>query len=166
MYQIGDHIIHRNYGPGMITGIEEKKLGKKTNEYYVVQTAEATLWVPRDATLVSLRYPLEPAAFRNLLTYLKGAGERLPMHHIERGEVLSERMRSRTMPDLCRIIHDLTSRSRQHTLTKNDNDYLSRAQELLLNEWVAALGIPREKARKDLNALLEGISGIEENPSG
>ncbi|HNB52618.1 MAG TPA: CarD family transcriptional regulator [Anaerolineales bacterium] len=165
MYQIGDRIIHRNYGPGLITGIEEKKLGKKTSEYYVVQTANATLWVPRDAPTSSLRYPLELVAFRDLLARLRGAGEPLPTHHIERGNLLFARMQSRTMPDLCRIIHDLTSRSRHHLLTKNDSEYLTRAQELLLNEWVAVLGITREAARKDLYELLAGISGLEDGAS-
>lgn len=163
MYQIGDRIIHRNYGPGLITGIEEKKMGKKTSEYYVVQTANATLWVPRDTTTPSIRYPLDAAAFQELLARLQGAGEQLPAHHIERGAILSARMQSRTIPDLCRIIHDLTSRSRHHLLTKNDSEHLVRAQELLLNEWVAIADIPREAARKALYELLNGISGLEES---
>lgn len=164
MYQIGDHIIHRNYGPGQITGIEEKKLGKKTSEYYVVQTANATLWVPRDAHSNSIRYPLEPAAFQDLLSRLQGAGEQLPAHHLERGTLLSARMQSRTIPDLCRIIHDLTSRSRHHLLTKNDSEHLVRAQELLLNEWVTVFAIPREAAKKALYELLDGISGLADSP--
>ncbi|NUM45637.1 MAG: hypothetical protein HUU38_13105 [Anaerolineales bacterium] len=160
MYEIGDRIIHRNYGPGTITGIEEKMLGKKTGEYYVVQTADVTLWVPVDATEVSIRYPLDVTAFQELLSLLEGMGERLPDHHLERGEVLMLRMKSRTLRDLCRIIHDLTSRSRRQTLTKNDNEILSRAQDLLLNEWVIVLNTPREIARRELTKLLQEIPGL------
>ncbi|NJN45065.1 MAG: hypothetical protein HC806_10345 [Anaerolineae bacterium] len=119
-YQIGDRIIHRNYGPGTITGVEEKQLGKQASEYYVVETAQVTLWVPLDATENSIRYPIETAELEEILTVFNGVGEELPDHHIARSEVLNDRMKDRTLPVLCTIIHDLTSRSRSQTLTKND----------------------------------------------
>ena len=160
MYKIGDRIIHRNYGPGTITGIEEKILGKKAAEYYVVETLSVTLWVPVDATEVSIRYPLDAAAFQELLAHLDGVGEELPDNHLERSDVLAIRMKDRTLGDICRVIHDLTSRSRDQTLTKKDLEFLTRAQDLLLNEWEAALGTPREVARQELSKLLQGIPGV------
>lgn len=160
MYVIGDRVIHRNYGPATITGIEKKQLGKKTDEYYVLETGQATLWVPVDATEFSIRYPLDTARFQELLTLLYGVGERLPDHHAERSEVLAIRMKNRTLTDLCHIIHDLTSRSRSQPLTKNDNEFLARAQDLLLNEWETVLGTPREIARQELTKLLQGIPGL------
>jgi RNA polymerase-interacting CarD/CdnL/TRCF family regulator len=161
MYKIGNRVIHRNYGPGTITGIEEKRLGRKTREYYVVETGEATLWVPLDATENSIRLPLGTNDFQELLALLYGAGEQLPDHHRERSEVLNDRMKNRTLTDLCSIIHDLTSRSRSQTLTKKDNDFLKRAQEFLLNEWEMVLGTPREKARQELGVLLRSIPAVQ-----
>ena len=156
-YQIGDQIIHRNYGPGTITGIEEKQLGKKTNNYYVVETAQVTLWVPVNATENSIRFPVSRTTFQELLDLLDGAGEQLPDHHLERSQVLTDRMKNRTLTDLCNIIHDLTSHSRSQTLNKNDRDIFKRAEEYLLNEWEIVLGTPRETARKELETLLQGI---------
>lgn len=163
-YQIGDRIIHRNYGPGIIVGLEEKQLGKKSDEYYVVETTDVTLWVPVDATENSIRFPIGATEFQELLALLYGAGEQLPDHHIERNEVLAVRMKNRTLTELCRIIHDLTSRSRSHTLTKNDNEFLRRAQEFLLNEWEIVLGTPREVARQELVVLLQGIPAVVQSP--
>jgi RNA polymerase-interacting CarD/CdnL/TRCF family regulator len=156
-YQIGDQIIHRNYGPGTITGIEEKQLGKKLSEYYVVETSQLTLWVPLDATENSIRFPIGTTEFHELLSLLNGAGERLPDHHIARSEVLTNRMKNRTLTDLCNIIHDLTWRSRSQTLTKNDKDFLRRAEDFLLNEWEMVLGTPREVAKRELVKLLQEI---------
>ena len=75
-FQIGDQIVHRNYGPGKITGIEEKRLGNKSREYYVVETAQVTLWVPLDATENSIRSPVEADEFQDLLTQHLGEGQR------------------------------------------------------------------------------------------
>ena len=133
-FQIGDQIVHRNYGPGKITGIEEKRLGNKSREYYVVETAQVTLWVPLDATENSIRSPVEADEFQDLLTQHLGEGQRLPEHHLERQDVLAQRFKTRTLADICEIIRDLTYRSRSHALNKNDSDMMRRAQDLILNE--------------------------------
>ena len=156
-FQIGDQIVHRNYGPGKITGIEEKRLGNKSREYYVVETTQVTLWVPLDATENSIRPPVSAAAFRELLTQHLGTGQRLPDHHLERQDVLAQRFKRRGLMDICEIVRDLTFRSRSHTLNKNDNDMMRRAQDLILNEWELAFGISRVTARQELDTLLEAI---------
>jgi CarD family transcriptional regulator len=154
-YQIGDQIVHRNYGPGKITGIEEKQLANKKGNYFVVETSQVTLWVPVDATENSIRFPTESAEFQEILVLLQNDGNQLPDHHTERHDVLALRMKNRSLPDICDIIRDLNSRSRSHTLTRNDNDVLKRAQEILLNEWEMALGTPRAVARQELTNLLQ-----------
>lgn len=156
MYQIGERVIHRNYGPSTVIGIEEKQLGKKKKQYYVVEASQVMLWVPLDAT-ESIRYPFGKDEFQNLLAKMNGAGEELPDHHLSRADVLKDRLKSRTMADICSVIHDLTSHSRSHSLTKNDNACLQQAQDLLLDEWVTVMGTPREVARQELNNLLQGI---------
>jgi RNA polymerase-interacting CarD/CdnL/TRCF family regulator len=161
-YQIGAQIIHKNYGPGKITGIEEKQLGKKACEYYVVETSQVTLWVPVDAAENSLRFPVENVEFQELLALLYGSGERLPDHHVERQNVLALRMKNRTLEEICNIIRDLTSRSRNHSLNRNDNEIMQRAQEFLLNEWEMVLGIPRTEARQELADLLQVIPPVQQ----
>jgi len=163
-YQIGDQVVHRNYGPGKIIGIEEKQLGKKTCEYYVVETSQVTLWVPVDAAENSLRFPAASAEFQELLTLLDGSGERLPDHHVERQDVLAIRMKNRTLEDICNVIRDLTSHSRNHPLNRNDNEIMRRAQEFLLNEWEMALGTPRAEARQELADLLQVIQPVQQQP--
>ena len=154
-YQIGDQIIHRNYGPGKITGIEEKQLGNKKGKYYVVETGQVTLWVPVDSTENSIRFPAESGEFQEMLAHLQDDGMNLPDHHTERHDMLALRMKNRSLSDLCEIIRDLNARSRKHTLTRNDNEVLKRAQEILLNEWEMVLGTPRAIARQELDHLLQ-----------
>jgi RNA polymerase-interacting CarD/CdnL/TRCF family regulator len=42
-YNIGDLVIHRAYGSGKITQLEEKQLAGKKKLYYVVQIRDMTL---------------------------------------------------------------------------------------------------------------------------
>jgi RNA polymerase-interacting CarD/CdnL/TRCF family regulator len=154
-FQIGDQIVHRNYGPAKIIDIEKKGIAGKTRQYYVVKTTDVTVWVPVDATENSIRFPISQEEFQDLLALLQGDGERLPEHHVERQGVLLLRMKTRTFPELCSIIRDLTLRGRSHTLTRNDNEMMKRAVDYLLNEWELVLGTPRSVARQELAGLLQ-----------
>jgi CarD family transcriptional regulator len=156
-YQIGDQVVHRNYGPGKIIAIDEKQLSGEFRTYYVVEAGELTLWVPIDAAENSIRYPTSETAFKEMLNYLSGEGEPLPEHQTERYEALAARMKSRSLMDICLILRDLTARSRNHLLNRNDNEVFKRAEEYILNEWELAMGTPRVIARQELESLLNSV---------
>ncbi len=153
-YQIGDQIIHMNYGPGVITGIEEKKQAGAPGKYYVVKTGELTLWVPLNATEDRMRFPLERSEFQGHLALLSGDGELLPEFHRDRQGVLAERMKTHKLSEICLIIRDLASRSKAHPLNNNDREIMGAAQALLLNEWEIVTGITRSAARAELERML------------
>jgi RNA polymerase-interacting CarD/CdnL/TRCF family regulator len=153
-YQIGDRIIHTSYGPGVITGIEEKRLADAPGQYYVVQTGELTLWVPLNATENRMRFPMDRSEFQGHLALLSGDGELLPEFHRDRQGVLAERMRTRKLSDICLVIRDLASRSKAHPLNNNDREIMGAAQTLLLNEWEIVAGISRSAARAELERML------------
>ncbi|HUF38442.1 MAG TPA: CarD family transcriptional regulator [Anaerolineales bacterium] len=153
-YQIGDQVIHLNYGPGVITGIEEKRIADEPCQYYVVKTGELTLWVPLDATEDRIRFPLPRAELKAHLDSLRSAGDDLPDFHRDRFGVLAERMRTRSVPEICLVIRDLAGRSKSHSLNNNDREVMSAARELLLNEWTIVAGITRAEARAALERIL------------
>ena len=153
-YHIGDQIIHMNYGPGIITAIEEKRLADEPGKYYVIQTGELTLWVPLGATQDRIRFPLPRSEFKKHLNLLRGAGDELPDFHRDRLGVLAERMRMRSLPEVCLVIRDLSSRSKTHPLNNNDREVMGAAQDLLLNEWEIVAGISRSAARAELEQML------------
>jgi RNA polymerase-interacting CarD/CdnL/TRCF family regulator len=157
-YQIGDQVVHWNYGPGTIIGIDEKVLGNKASKYYVVEVERMTLWVPvGEAGEKSIRPPTSSAEFKKLLKLLHGPCKQLPDQQSQRQNELSERMKKRTLAEICCIIRDLVARSRKQRLNRNDAETLRRAEEFLLNEWELALRMPRETAQQEMNSLLQEL---------
>jgi RNA polymerase-interacting CarD/CdnL/TRCF family regulator len=153
-YQIGDRIIHMSYGPGTITAIEEKRLADEPGQYYVVQTGELTLWVPLNATEDRIRRPLPRSEFQRHLRLLSGPGGELPDFHRDRQGALAERMRTRSLSEVCLVIRDLAGRAKTHPLNNNDREVMSAARDLLLNEWEIVAGITRTAARAELDQML------------
>lgn len=157
-YQIGDQVVHWTYGPGRIIGIDKKVLANKAGTYYVVEVGRMTLWVPvGEAGEKSIRPPTPGTKFKQLLNLLRSPGEQLPDQQRQRQSELAERMKKRTLADICRIIRDLVTRSRTQRLNRYDNEILKRAEECLLNEWEISLGTPRAIAESELNNLLEDL---------
>jgi len=61
------------------------------------------------------------------------------------------------------LIRDLADRSRQNPLNQNDTIVLSRAEDLLVDEWVRCLDVERSAAIDQLAVLLQtGLSTSEE----
>ena len=157
VYHIGDTIVHWNYGLGTIVAIEEKIIGGVTQQYYVVDVESLQLWVPvEEANVSSLRFPTESFKFEALFDILRTPGETLPDNQYQRKLELQKRMKKKTLADLCHLIRDLADRSRQYPPNQNDNVVLSRAEELLVDEWVRSLGIERSTANEELDLLLRG----------
>jgi RNA polymerase-interacting CarD/CdnL/TRCF family regulator len=157
-YQIGDQVVHWTYGPGTIIGIDEKVLANKASKYYVVEVDRMTLWVPvGEAGEKSIRPPTPSAEFKKLLKLLRSPCKQLPDQQSQRQSELSERMKKRTLADICCIIRDLVARSRTQRLNRNDADTLRRAEEFLLNEWELALRTPRETAQQEMDSLLKEL---------
>ena len=157
VYHIGDTIVHWNYGLGTVVAIEERDIGGVTQLYYVVDVENLQLWVPvEEANVSSLRFPTESFQFEALFDILRTPGETLPDNQYQRRLELQERMHKKTLADLCHLIRDLADRSRQFPPNQNDNIALSRAEEILVDEWVRSLGVERATANDELDLLLRG----------
>lgn len=155
-YQIGDQVVHWNYGPGKIVGIDEKRLADLTRQYYVVEVNRLTLWVPADESgEKSLRRPTPSREFVELLQILSTPGEALPDNQYERQNQLIHRMQNKTLVDICAIVRDLNSWAHNHRLNRNDAAIMKRAEEFLLDEWELSLGTPRLEAQDELHELLK-----------
>lgn len=161
VYHIGDTIIHWNYGPGTIVAIEEKENAGVIQQYYVVEVETLQVWVPvEEVNVSSIRFPTKSVQFEALFDILRTPGEPLSDHQYQRKLELQERMQKKTLTDLCHLIRDLADRSRQYPLNQNDTVILSRAEELLVDEWVRSLCVERTTAINELDVLLQG--GLEE----
>jgi RNA polymerase-interacting CarD/CdnL/TRCF family regulator len=166
-YEIGDTVVHWTHGLGTVISIDEMHLAGVTRQYYVVKVDLLKLWVPvEEANGGSIRFPTDSTQFKMLFDILRTPGERLPDQQYKRKTELRERMQKRTLEGLCHVIRDLRDRKRTHTLNQYDASVLFRAEELLLDEWVVALGADRPNALLELEVLLgkdieQGVGFIE-----
>jgi len=159
-FKTGDTIVHWTSGVGKIVAIDDKGLPGQPLFYYVIETGEQTLWVPVDENGSSSLHRQTPSSDFSLLTaILRTAGDRMPDNPYQRRKELDQRMQKRTLVEACRIIRDLTYRSRSRVLSSSDISVLKHAQSSLLDEWVLSLGTPRESANNEMEwALKESLT--------
>jgi len=151
----GDQVVHWTYGLGEIIELDEKKLLGKTEQYYVVQINDLTLWVPVTSEgESSLRFPTPAGEFDQYIRQLNAAPEPLEEDRLQRKNQLSSLLKDGSLASVCKVVRDLAN----HVLTKKGNEHdfatLERALNLLLEEWSASLSIPLPEARQELAGLM------------
>ena len=155
-FQVGDQVIHWVYGLGEIIQLDEKVLSGHSDEYYVVQIRDLTLWVPRNEIgELCLRLPTPAKDFQKLFSLLASPGESLSPDRFMRKTQLTELMKDGTLESICRVVRDLEYHKRNNKINENDNSILERARDSLLNEWSVALSVPIQQAERELKDLLE-----------
>ena len=160
-FQVGDQVIHWAHGPGEIIQLDEKSLSGHTQQYYVVEMSNLTLWVPVDQTDDhSLRLPTPKKDFKVLFQILASPGKPFSSERNERRLQLVERLKDHKLASICGVIRDLTLYKRLNKMNDNDNATLARSRNVLLYEWSIASSISTQEAEKELRKLLEGDENI------
>ena len=98
MFQVGEKVVHKHYGLGEITQLEEMQFSGHLTNCYRVQIRDLTMWVPVDQTKNSnLRPPTSRDHFEALFDILRSSGEPLSLDRLERKTQLQERMNDGTL---------------------------------------------------------------------
>ena len=154
-YQVGDKVIHYNFGMGEIVQMEDKFIHERQVQCYVVRIRDLTIWVTADEPgKSSLRLPTPGSEFKNMFAILGSPGEPLPIDRLERKTNLLERMKDGTLTSICSVIRDLALYRREKKLNDYDKSTLERAQSFLLTEWVYSLAVSQVQARGELMKLI------------
>jgi RNA polymerase-interacting CarD/CdnL/TRCF family regulator len=154
-FHVGDRVIHWAYGLGEIIHLDEKVLAGRCGQYYVVQTPDLTIWVPRDeAGERCLRPPTPAKDFQKLFHILSSPGEPLPADRFVRKMQLAELMKDRSLESICRVIRGLVSYQQTNKINESDISILTHARNFLLKEWSLVLSIPVHQAEGELMRLL------------
>jgi RNA polymerase-interacting CarD/CdnL/TRCF family regulator len=155
-FHMGDQVIHRAYGFGTITQIDEKELSGITIQYYVVAAQNLTLWVPaNEEGEESLRFPTPPEDFQKFFDILSAPGEPLSDDRLVRRTQLIDRLKTGTLDSICQVVRDLTLYKRTKKMNDYDTASLERAKTSLLREWSFALSVPYSQAEQDLKQMLQ-----------
>ena len=154
-FQVGDQVIHSNYGLGEIVQMDEKVIRGRNTRCYVVRIRDLTLWVPVvDINKCSLRFPTPKNEFGALFKILGSPGEPLPQDRIDRKTQLLEDLKDGKLEGVCRVVRDLWFLRRTKKLNENDKAILERARDFLFNEWKLSFSVSSAQAEQELSHLL------------
>jgi RNA polymerase-interacting CarD/CdnL/TRCF family regulator len=154
-FQVGEKVIHWNYGMGEVLQLDEKPLDGQMTPCYVVRIRDLTIWVPIHPMGDScLRLPTPRDEFENLFAILRSPGEILSNDRLERRTQLIEKIRDGKLESICQVVRDLSLYRQSKKLNDHDKTILARAQNFLLNEWRLALTISMPEAERELKLLL------------
>ncbi len=155
-FQTGDRVMHSTYGLGHVQAIEERTVDNSTTLYYMVQTADLTLWVPADENNKRrLRYPTSATRFKQTLNILSSTAEKLPDDRRQRNVLLLGLLNDGGLESLCKVIRDLTAYRHIHSWNDYDSALMKRAHKTLIGEWTVSLSVSPRDAEMELHRLLE-----------
>ncbi len=158
MFSVGDEVVHRVHGAGIITGKKERQLTETSNRYFVIEIPgfDSTLMVPTDKAGQCLRPVSKMATLRRLLTdILTGQPNKLHKDYKEREKQIGSKLKSGEPKKWIEVVRDLTHRQEQGWKSKVDQRLLDRTMHLLAGEFALAQGIDPEKAESRLAFIVE-----------
>jgi RNA polymerase-interacting CarD/CdnL/TRCF family regulator len=165
MFSVGDEVVHRVHGAGIITGKKERQLTETPHRYLVIEMPkfDSTLMVPTDKAGQCLRPISKMATLRRLLTdTLTGQPNTLPKDYRERAEQIENKLKSGETKKWIEVVRDLTHRREQGWKSRVDQRLLDRTMHLLAGEFALAQGIDPEKAEIHLASVVERRHELQE----
>jgi CarD family transcriptional regulator len=169
MFLVGDEVVHRVHGAGIITQKKEMQITETSNRYLVIEMPESdsTLMVPTDKAEQFLRPVSKMMTLRHLLTdILTGQPNMLPKDYRERAEQIGNKLKSGEIKKWIEVVRDLTYLREQRPLCQTDRRGLERARHLLTAELALAQGIDQKKAEILLMSIIERRHELKEQQVG
>jgi len=158
MFSVGDEVVHRVHGAGIITGKKEMQITETPHRYFVIEMVgpHSTLMVPIDEAEQCLRSVSKMATLRRLLMdRLAGQPSQLPKDYRERAEQIENKLKSGETKKWIEVIRDLTHRREQGRRSQVDRRLLDRTMDLLAGEFALVQGIDPEKAEIHLASVVQ-----------
>jgi CarD family transcriptional regulator len=169
MFSVGDEVVHRVHGAGIITEKKELQITETSNRYLVIEMPESdsTLMVPTDKADQRLRPVSKMMTLRHLLAdILTGQPNKLPKDYKKRQERINNKLKSGEISKWIEVVRDLTHRREQGRKSKVDKRLLERTTHLLAGELALAQGIDPEKAENRLAFIIEHPNEFKDQQAG
>lgn len=164
-FSVGDKVVHPNYGPGWIAGLERWAFTNGERSYYVIEIPDQGLTVHlpvAKADEVGVRMAMSPSRLSQVLSTLRSDPHRLPDDYRERQEQIDEKVRTGNVMQLAQVVRDLTWHGERAHLTKRDADLLKQGQDLLAAEMALVSGDDISDSNRLILAIMTAaVAGAE-----
>jgi CarD family transcriptional regulator len=159
-FRIGDKVVHPSHGAGVISGIESRTLTPENkSDYYVINLmtqGSRKILVPVDnVSNIGLRSVMGKTKTSEVLDVLRGRPSALSDNFTERQTHMSQRIKTGSANDLAELVRNLYSRGQKKKLSATDQDYYTRARDMLAGEIALAEGCAPEVAAQRIEARLQ-----------
>lgn len=169
MFSVGDKVVHRVHGAGIITEKKEMQITETSNRYLVIEMlgSHSTLMVPTNKAEKCLRTVSKTTTLRHLLMdILAGEPGNLPKDYKERAEQTGSKLKSGKTKRWVEVVRDLTYLKEQRPLGQTDRQGLNQAMHLLANELALAQGIDPENAESHLASMIQRRHEFKDQQTG
>jgi len=169
MFSVGDEVVHRVHGAGIITEKKEMQITETSNRYLVIEMVgpHSTLMVPIDEAEQCLRPVSKMITLRHLLVdKLAKPPSELPKDYKERAEQIGNKLKSGETKKWIEVVRDLTHLKEQRSLCQTDRRGLDRAMHLLTGELALAQEVDQKKAEVLLISIVERQHELKDQQAG
>jgi CarD family transcriptional regulator len=161
MFEVGDTVVHPNYGAGVVVDIRAlHTLGRNGRRYYAIRLLsqpETTVMVPLEGEEeAGLRLPMGRARLERLWRILRDDPAELPSDYKKRYAMLKEKVDTGDMLEIARVLRDLAwRREERRKLTTRGKRLYETGMELLASEVAGAQGRDYDAAQAEISAQLD-----------
>lgn len=156
-FDIGDTVVHPQYGVGHIAKLEEREFERgMIDRYYEVSIPGGSiLWVPVDRASSSLRRVARKSELARCREILKSHPLPLTQDGRVRQSELVSRLNHCTIAAQCEVVRDLSAFVSHKPAYGTITGFLEAIRGALYQEWAVVEGISVFDATSEINALLE-----------
>ena len=154
---VGDMVMHPQYGPARVTGLEDREWVEGFKRYYILEipSLSLTLRLPMlNLEAIGLRPIMSRAKAAQVMRALGDAAEPLAEDARERQAELQQRIKTCAPLDVAAVIRDLNGRQQGTHLTRRDSELLDRARHILAVEIASATGSQVGSVDQEIGAAL------------
>jgi CarD family transcriptional regulator len=165
-FRVGDKVVHPSHGAGVICGIETHAINANASDSYYVITlmsqGSRRVMVPvNNVMMIGLRSAMVRSKATEVLGILESRPAPCSNNFTERQSHLSQQLRSGDPKVWAELVRNLYYRGSKKKLSATDQEYYTRARDMLAGEIALAESCTIEAASKRIEERLRIRFGAE-----
>ena len=157
MFEIGDRVVHPQYGVGQIVKLEDREFERgDIRRYYEIHIPDgSTVWVPVDLSNSGLRRLASKSELDQCRELLRSHPSPLLEDGRVRQSALVAHLKQGTIAAQCEVVRDLSAFVAHKPAYGTITAFLEAMLRVLCQEWAIVEGITVSEAMSEISSLLE-----------
>jgi RNA polymerase-interacting CarD/CdnL/TRCF family regulator len=157
IFEIGDNVVHPQYGIGQIVNLEDREFERgDIRRYYEIHIpGGSTIWVPVDLSNSALRGLASKSELSDCREILKSGPSPLMDDGRVRQSALMAHLKQGTIAAQCEVVRDLSAFVAHKPAYGTITAFLEATLRVLCQEWAMVEGITVPEATSEIYSLLE-----------